>query len=90
MLFRSVTFRTPMAGQFGFFKRTHYNIKIIDQGNAQKLPLEFRNYGKIKTNFIAVYGSVQGPAKRQVILTLQLRETKKTSKRNFEVLKILN
>jgi large subunit ribosomal protein L3 len=85
-----VTFRTPMAGQFGFFKRTHYNIKIIDQGNAQKLPLEFRNYGKIKTNFIAVYGSVQGPAKRQVILTLPLRETKKTSKRNFEVLKILN
>lgn len=85
-----VTFRTPMAGQMGFFKRTNYNQKILDMGNAQKLQLEFRNYGKIKTNYIALYGSVQGPAKRQVILTAPLRENKKTSKRNFEILKILN
>lgn len=85
-----VTFHAPMAGQLGFFKRTHYNQKILDVGNSQKLTLEFRNYGKIKTNYIAVYGSVQGPAKRQVILTRPLRETKKTSKRNFEVVKILN
>ncbi len=83
-------FRAPMAGQLGFFKRTHYNQKIVDIGTASKLTLEFRNYGKIKTNYIAVYGSVQGPAKRQVILSFPLRETKKTSKRNFEIIKILN
>ena len=83
-------FHAPMAGQLGFFKRTHYNQKILDIGNAQKLTLEFRNYGKIKTSYIAVYGSIQGPAKRQVILSFPLRETKKTQKRNFEVIKILN
>ncbi len=85
-----VTFHAPMAGQMGFFKRTNYNQKILDIGNASKIPLEFRNYGKIKTTYLAIYGSVQGPAKRQLILTCPLRENKKTSKRNFEVLKILN
>jgi large subunit ribosomal protein L3 len=85
-----VTFHAPMAGQMGFFKRTHYNQKIIDMGPASKLPLEFKNYGKIKTNYIVVLGSIQGPSKRQVILTNPLRETKKTLKKNYEILKILN
>ena len=85
-----VTFHAPMAGQFGFFKRTHYNQKILEIGNAPKLQLEFRNYGKIKTNYLAIYGSVQGPAKRQLIISCPLRPTRDASKRNFEVLKILN
>jgi large subunit ribosomal protein L3 len=84
------TFHAPMAGQLGFFKRTHYNQKILDIGKSEKLALEFKNYGKVKTNYLAIIGSVQGPAKRQVLLTNPLRETKKTLKRNYEIVKILN
>ncbi len=85
-----VTFHAPMAGQLGFFKRTHYNQKIIDIGPASKLPLELKNYGKIKTNYAIVLGSIQGPARRQIILTNPLRESKKTLKKNYEIIKVLN
>nr|AJS12821.1 large subunit ribosomal protein L3 [uncultured archaeon] len=33
-------------------------------------------------------GSVQGPAKRQLLITKALRETKKTKKKNFELLEL--
>lgn len=84
-----VTFRVAMAGQYGFFTRTHYNSKILITGKAENIPLEFPHYGKIKTNYTALKGSVQGTPKRQLLMTSALRETKATAKENFEIIKIL-
>lgn len=82
-----VTFRTPMAGQMGMNTRVVYNNKILEIGESKFKSL--KNYGDIKTNYILVKGSVQGPAKRQVVLTNPLRETKKTKKKNYEVLGVM-
>lgn len=84
-----VTFRVPMAGQLGMFTRAIYNNKIIDLGKASdKLIKNLKNYGNIKTEYILVRGSVQGSAKRQLIITHALRETKKQKKKEFELLGI--
>jgi len=86
-----VTFRAPQAGQLGFFSRVHYNQKIVDIGRAEdfhKNILDLGHYGKIKTDYVLVKGSIQGPAKRSLILTFPLRETKKTKKQNYEVLSL--
>lgn len=84
-----VTFRVAMAGQYGYFTRVKYNSKLIDAGTHEKIPFEFTHYGKIKTNYIALKGSVQGPAKRQLLITSTLRETKSTAKENFEIINLL-
>ncbi len=96
-----VIFRVPMAGQLGMFTRCIYNNKIIDIGKSEsKFDSEtssglvrpsltklknIKKYGDIKTDYIIVKGSVQGPSKRQLIITAPLRETKKTKKQNFEL-----
>ena len=84
-----VTFRAPMAGQLGFFTRLHYNSNLLAYGPANKLAFEFPSYGKLKSNYILLKGSVQGPSKRQLMITLPLRETKRTLKRNYEILKLM-
>ena len=85
-----VTFRAPMAGQLGMFTRIVYNSKIIDLGKSEnKEELKnIKNFGNIKTDYVLVKGSVQGPAKRQLIITSPLRETKKQSKQNFELIEL--
>ena len=87
-----VTFRAPMAGQYGFFTRIQYNSKIMAIGpskDIEKYSFEFPHYGKIKTNYVLIKGSIQGPSKRQLLFTKPLRETKGTVKKNFEVLNLL-
>ncbi len=84
-----VTFRVPMAGQMGMHTRVVYNNKIIDLGKTEDKFKDLKNYGNLKTNYILVSGSVQGPAKRQLIATAALRETKKTKKKNYELLRVL-
>jgi large subunit ribosomal protein L3 len=86
-----VTFRAPMAGQLGMFTRTVYNSKIVDMGKSEKKYFlkNIKNYGNVKTSYILITGSVQGPSKRQIIATFPLRETKKTKKRNYELMKVL-
>ena len=84
-----VIFRVPMAGQLGMFTRTVYNNKILALGKASEKELKnIKNYGNIKTDYIIVRGSVQGPAKRQLLITTPLRETKKQLKKSFELLEI--
>jgi len=83
-----VTFRVAMAGQTGYFTRVKYNNKIISFG--KEMPVEFMHYGKIKTNYVIVKGSVQGPAKRAVAITSALRPKKITAKENFEFVKIIS
>ena len=78
-----------MAGQLGMFTRVVYNNKIVDVGKAQDLNLKnIKNFGNMKTDYLMVRGSVQGPAKRQILVTVPLRETKKQSKKNLEFIEL--
>ena len=84
-----VTFRVPMAGQLGMFTRVIYNNKIISVEKASEKPIKnLKNYGDIKTDYVLVYGSIQGPAKRQLILSHALRETKKQKKKEYELIEL--
>ncbi len=87
-----VTFRVPMAGQMGMFTRVHYNQKIISLGKAPKEPngklKNIKNYGDINSDYLIVAGSVQGPAKRQVLLTAPLRGSKEQLKKNYEFIEL--
>ena len=87
-----VTFRVPMAGQMGMFTRVHYNQKIINLGKNPKHDNEklknLKNYGDIKSDYILIAGSVQGPAKRQLLITAPLRGSKDQLKKNYEFLEL--
>jgi len=84
-----VTFRAPQAGQLGMFTRVIYNNKIIDLGKAEDKFKNLKNYGNVNNDYIIVAGSVQGSAKRQLLITAPLRETKKQSKKNFEFIGLI-
>ena len=85
-----VTFRAPQAGQLGMFTRVIYNNKILGIGKAQdrKGLKGLKNFGDIKTDYVLVRGSIQGPSKRQLLITSPLRETRKQTKKDFEVIEI--
>ncbi len=83
-----VTFRAPQAGQLGMFTRVVYNNKIISIGKSDDKLKNIKNYGDIKTDYIIVRGSVQGPSKRQLIATAPLRGTKKQLKKSFEFIEL--
>ena len=82
-----VTFRVAMAGQLGYFTRIKYNNKIISIG--KELQKDWQHYGRIKTGYAIIKGSVQGPAKRAVVLTSSFRPTKISAKENYEFIKII-
>ena len=68
-----VTFRVPMPGQLGMFTRVVYNSKIVDVGKSSEKPIKnIKNYGDVRTDYILLKGSVQGPAKRQLVITKAL------------------
>ena len=81
-----VTYKTPMAGQLGMFSRKTLNNNIVDMGKSEGKFKNIKNYGEIKTDYLIVRGSVQGPAKRQVIITAPSRATKKQSKKIYELI----
>jgi large subunit ribosomal protein L3 len=82
-----------MSGQLGLFTRTHYNFKIIDFGDIAEKDINpksgFKKYGKINTSYIVVKGSVQGPSKRQIVLTPASRPTKKQAKQDYELVEVI-
>jgi len=90
-----VIFRVPMAGQLGTFTRVHYNSKVIDSGNIKDEGKDinrkngFKNYGNVAGSYIMVAGSVQGPSKRQILITPAMRPNKKQTKRQYELLEVL-
>lgn len=83
-----VSFRIPMAGQLGLFTRLTYNNKILKIGKISEKNINpksgWKHYGNIKTDYIIVKGSVQGPTKRQLLLAVPLRKRKKQEKKNYE------
>lgn len=82
------TFYAPQAGQLGMFTRAMYNNKVIEIGKAEGKLKNIKNFGDVKTDYMIVNGSVQGPAKRQLLVTMPLRVTKKQKKKNFELLEL--
>ena len=87
-----VTFRAPQAGQTGYHSRVCYNNLILETGKISEKDINrkggFKNYGKVKTDFLILKGSVPGPAKRGIVVTEALRPTKYTAKQKFEVLEL--
>ena len=88
-----VNFRIPMAGQTGFHTRIVYNSSILDVKNIQEKDINpsagFHKYGKVKNDYLILAGSLQGPIKRELLITKAIRPTKKTLKKQYEVLEVL-
>ena len=87
-----VTFRVPMAGQTGYQSRICYNNLILKIGKIKEKDINkncgFNRYGKIKTDYIILKGSIPGPKKRVVLLTPAIRPTRKKAKLKFDFLEI--
>ena len=88
-----VTFRTPQAGQLGMFSRITYNLKLILSSSISTKNINlsggFPQYGNIKSEYILLEGSVQGPQKRQVMITPSFRPTKIQARKKYEFLEVL-
>jgi len=76
------------AGQIGMFTRIICNNKLIELGKAENKFQGIKNFGDIKTDYMIVAGSVQGTAKRQLIISEPLRTTRKQLKKNYELLEM--
>jgi large subunit ribosomal protein L3 len=66
-----VLYSVPQSGQLGFNYRTEQNKRILKIGRKEDVESinpksGFINYGKVKSDFIIIDGSVGGPAKRLV------------------------
>jgi large subunit ribosomal protein L3 len=87
-----VSFRVPMAGQTGFQTRVVYNSLILQAKNIKENDINrnhgFHKYGKIKTSYLLLKGSLQGPEKRPLLIVPAIRPTPKKAKQKFEVIEI--
>lgn len=88
-----VTFRTPMAGQLGMFSRITYNLKVIGHGSIKEKDIinrkhGFPHYGSVSTQYLILAGSVQGPPKRQLMITPAMRPTRKHIKEKYEFMEL--
>ena len=87
-----VTFVTAMAGQEGFFTRVVYNNLILKIGKIAENNINkkggFKHFGEIKTDYIIVKGSVQGPEKRVLLMTAPLRPSKMITKQKLELIEL--
>jgi large subunit ribosomal protein L3 len=87
-----VTFRAPQAGQTGYHNRISYNSLILKVGKVSENDINkkggFGHYGVVKNDYVVLKGSVPGPKKRAVVLTLAIRPTKFLEKKKLEVLEL--
>jgi large subunit ribosomal protein L3 len=87
-----VTFRVAQAGQLGMFTRIVYNNKILDMARISEKNINpksgWKHYGNISTEYLIVRGSVQGPSRRQVLITTPLRKTRYQEKKNLEFIEL--
>jgi len=87
-----ITFRTPRAGQMGMFARVSLNQKLVATGKISEKNINpisgFNRYGNIKTSYAIIKGSVQGPPKRQVLITPSFRPTKLKQKQKFDFINL--
>ncbi len=84
-----VLWTVPRPGQTGFHQRTQYNNLLLLIGKEGKYVLDsgeeqpitpsggFPHYGIVKSDFVLIKGSVQGPPKRLVVLRGAIRGGRK-------------
>ncbi len=75
-----IMYRTAYAGQTGYHQRLQWNLQIVKIGTKPEEinPKDgFPHYGKVKTTYLLLKGSVPGPKKRLVLLTQPLRPPKR-------------
>ncbi len=63
----------PQAGQVGLHQRTLHNIRVVKYGKKEdvndiNVKGGFLNYGLVKNDYVLLYGSISGPAKRLIKL----------------------
>jgi large subunit ribosomal protein L3 len=87
-----VEYTQPMAGQMGYFTRVITNGKVIDIASIDEKNINpskgFKNYGVIKNDYVAIFGSVTGPSKRPLFFTMPARSSKNQTKKNFEFIEL--
>lgn len=75
-----VFWEVPRPGQMGFHTRTEYNKLVVMMGEGGQPPITpkggFLHYGEVKNDYVAVLGSIPGPAKRIVGLRKAIRPNK--------------
>tara|TARA_Y100000310_G_C20680539_1_gene815678 strand:- start:52 stop:1002 length:951 start_codon:yes stop_codon:yes gene_type:complete len=85
-----VLFTEPRAGQMGFHSRGIYSNKIVYINSIKEKDINpksgFKKFGKIKTDYIILFGSILGPSKRQLLITSPLRASKKQTKKTYELI----
>jgi len=82
-------YRVAQAGKMGFHTRTEYNKKILIIGEGLENKAGFKRYGQVKNTYIAIKGSIGGPVKRGVKLTVASRPSKKLSKQTINNMKVI-
>lgn len=87
-----IRFTVPRAGQLGMFSRITYNNSIVAvkkfTENDTMAKRVFQNFGTVSNDYLLLRGSVQGPEKRQLLITAPLRSTKRQAKRNYELIEL--
>jgi large subunit ribosomal protein L3 len=65
----------PMGGQTGYHRRTFLNKQVLSLGeNGEDVSKQgIPHYGKVKSNYVLVKGSVPGSKKRLVMMRLAVR-----------------
>jgi large subunit ribosomal protein L3 len=74
-----IMFRTAYAGQMGMHQRFQMNLQImkISAKPEEINPKDgFPGYGKVKSTYLLIKGSVPGPRKRMIFLTRAMRQKK--------------
>lgn len=86
------SFRVAQAGQLGMFTRVIYNNKVIGSGTIAEKNINpkggLKQFGNLKSSYLLLKGSVQGPQKRQLLLTPSFRPTKSMAKKKYELVEV--
>lgn len=87
-----VTFRVSQAGQTGYHSRIDQNKLIVLVGKTADKDINksggFEHYGNVKTDYVLLKGSIPGPEKRGILMTVSGRPTKSAAKEKYQVLEI--
>lgn len=73
----------PLPGQHGYHERTEWNkwiLKVSNDTNEINPSQGFKKYGHVKSDFILIKGSIQGPSKRMITLVRAARPNKRYPK----------
>ena len=74
------SWRVPQHGQMGYHLRTEYNKMILKMGEASDGFVDkkggWEHYGVVKSKYLILKGSVQGPPKRLILMREAIRKSR--------------